>query len=463
MRLTGFIVLIFATSLLRAQTIVYQQPEPADFGYRRIAKTALAADIQFWHKVMEESHVNLYHAISKEQLLSMENNLLSAVKDSITQNDAVLLFGKLGAALNEGHIGLPSSHITDSLYVNSLRFPYLIQKVTDSAWVITYDISAEQILGPQSIITSVNGIPVYELNKRYQLYFGGLPSWRRQQIGSYARKLLFLDGIASPFRVTGIKNGTPMDITVQGYSKQQADSITKALNAGQTQQAAYTFEMRPDQVAYINYRNMTNMVSQPFESFLEKSFSAIREQKVKGLIIDLRENGGGNSAFGEMMAAYFTTKPYRFAGGMKWKVSEHYKAFIRKTGSNDSAYLSRPNGYLFTFNAKAKKHPVNPLRYKGKVAVLIGPDTFSSANMFADGIKTFGLAYVIGEPTAEPPNDFGEMFNFMLPNSHVIARASTKMFTRASNNEKDFNPVLPDKTVPAKAALQAAVDWVLGK
>ena len=101
-------LLLFYTAQSQ-QGIVYAKDPIPGFAFQQIAKEQLAADIRFWHKVMEESHVNLYHAISKEDLEKKEAELLAAVGDSISQTAAVLLFGKLAALLNEGHIGMPSS------------------------------------------------------------------------------------------------------------------------------------------------------------------------------------------------------------------------------------------------------------------------------------------------------------------------------------------------------------------
>ena len=106
------------------------------------------------------------------------------------------------------------------------------------------------------------------------------------------------------------------------------------------------------------------------------------------------------------------------------------------------------NGSVYFYDNKDLKKPLeNSQRFKGKTALLIGPNTFSSANMFSDGIKTYQLAKVFGTPTAEPGNDYGEMFNFMLPNSQIIARGPSKMFFRADGNEKNSDAILPDVLV----------------
>jgi hypothetical protein len=464
---------------LKSQNIIVYAKEPAPgFAEKKIAKDQMAEDIRFWQKVMEESHVNLYHAISKESLEQMESGLLSVIKDSITQQQAVLLIGKLAALLNEGHIGLPSSSITDSLYINSIRFPYLLQKVLADEWIVDRDLSTEQKLGVNARILSVNNIPVTKLYKRFREYYGGLETWRRQQINTYVRKLLYLSGIQSPYHIKALsEDGRNIEFTATGYTKQQADSINKVLTATAKPKDPYTFEFLPENIAYINYRSMTDQSSNPFASFLNTSFTKIKDANAKGLIIDLRENGGGNSVWGELLVSYFTKKSFRFAGGMKWKISEHYKAYLNEgqkifNVSEANWYKGMKNGELYTSittpRTPAKKEPF----FEGKVCVLIGPNTFSSANMMADGIKSYQLATLFGEPTGESGNDFGEMFNFMLPNSHIIARASTKMFTRADGDEKNFDPVIPNITVIPTAAdiknkkdvvLESAVNWILNK
>lgn len=471
------ICLLFFYAAQSQQAIVYAKDPIPGFAFQKIAKEQLAADIRFWQKVMEESHVNLYHAISKESLEKKEQQLLNAVGDSISQTAAVLLFGKLAALLDEGHIGMPSSSVTDSMYINSLRFPFLIQKVTDTEWIVDRDLSSEQKLGVNAMILEVNGRPVNELNQPFREYYGGLETWRKQQIATYVRKLLFLHGIGSPYRIKArTETGQLIHFTTPGYSKQQADSLTKVLAASVNQPAEpYTFNLLPDNIAYINYRQMVNSRTNPFSDFLKTSYTKIIEANAAGLIIDLRGNGGGNSALGDSLISYFSTKSYVLSGGMKWKSSSHYKAFLHlleKAGNktDNLFYNSIKEGEIYTYVNKNLRKPVSrELTFTGKTAILIGPNTFSSANMLSDGIKSFQLATLFGEPTGEPGNDFGEMYNFMLPNTHIIARASTKMFTRADGDERNFDPILPDvlvKPTPKDlkekrdVVLETAVNWM---
>ncbi len=474
------LLLLFTIAVSGQQPIAFEQKHPQDFYFKKIAKELVKNDVGFWLETMEASHVNLYHAISKSGLLSLSVDLLNQYTDSLSHTETVLLFSRLSAALNEGHLGLVSSRITDSLYNNSLRFPFMIRKAEKDGWHISYDLSAAQQLEMNDKIIRINGVAIEELNKRYLRLFGGLDTWKHEQIGFYSRKLLFLDGIHSPFHIEAIKeNGEKRSFTVDGFSRAQADSINRSLAAKMNSQGnkPYEFRFLPEGIGYLNYRSMRNDKAEPFEKFLVETFMRLKDSSAKGLIIDLRENGGGDSQLGELLLRYFNRKPYIFAGGMKWKISAPYKTFLKGQANYNEAdnrfYMSQKDGETYVYiNKELKKPEAKEPFFSGKVAFLIGTGTFSSANMLADGVVSYQLAKTFGEPTGESPNDFGEMYNFMLPNSYVIARGSTKMFTRANKDEKDFGPVVPDVMVRPTAAdlklkkdrvLETAVNWILNQ
>jgi len=481
MKLIFLVFLALLTQTVSGQqAIAFEQKHPYDFFYKKISKEQVKNDFAFWLETMEASHVNLYHSISKPQLSSLFSDLLKKQSDSLSHTETVFLFSRLSAALNEGHLGLVSSRITDSLYNNSLRFPFMIRKAEKDAWYISYDLSTAQQLDMNDKIVRINGITVEELNKRYFDFFGGLDTWKYEQIGFYSRKLLFLDGIHSPFHIDAIKeNGEKRSFTVAGFSRSQADSINRVLAAKMNSQGnkPYEFRFLPEGIGYLNYRSMRNDRAEPFEKFLDETFTRLNDSSAKGLIIDLRENGGGDSQLGELLLRYFNRKPYIFAGGMKWKISAPYKTFLKGQVNYNEAdnrfYMSQKDGDTYVYiNKELKKAETKEPFFSGKVAFLIGTGTFSSANMLADGVVSYQLAKTFGEPTGESPNDFGEMFNFMLPNSYIIARGSTKLFTRANRDEKDLGPVIPDVVVRPTTAdlkfkkdkvLESAVNWILNK
>lgn len=209
-----------------------------------------------------------------------------------------------------------------------------------------------------------------------------------------------------------------------------------------------------------------------FVVFCDSIFKSINQQHITKLIIDLRENGGGNSALGRYLLDYVTNTPYRMAGNSERKVSAQFKEFINKPenkpiyGNDYDEYLKMQIGtYWQVGNDELWKPASHVNKFKGKVCFLIGPYTFSSANMLSATIKDFKLATLIGEPTGEAGNDYGELCNIELPQTGWIAFTSTTAWVRPNNDKTNPNPIFPDYLVEKSQSnednvLKFAMKWL---
>ena len=89
--------------------------------------------------------------------------------------------------------------------------------------------------------------------------------------------------------------------------------------------------------------------------------------------------------------------------------------------------------------------------------------------MLANAIEDYHLATLIGEPTASPPNYFGEVLAFHLRRTRLEADVSTARFVRANGDATNTNPVMPDIVVHQSvdewlrdedAVLRRALAWI---
>ncbi|MBL7742413.1 MAG: hypothetical protein JNN00_02960 [Chitinophagaceae bacterium] len=451
--------------------VLYYKNAPDGFASAKIPKALLLKDMQYWQKVMEESHVNLYHAISKEALQQLQEDIIKELPDSVTHFQASFAISRLIGSLNEGHLGFASDRVSDSLYAyQCVRFPYLIQEINNGALIVQRDLSSGNKLPPLSRIIEINNNPVEQLYKKYASFNGGLEPWRKLMVKNNIRKLLYMDGIVSPFTIKAIVNNDTIQFITDGYTRQQADSISKVLSAATTPFLPFSLQFTDNNIALIGFNTMSGSLRDSFSVFLRRSFEEIQLRNAAGVIIDLRKNGGGDSGLGDTLISYISGKPYRNTAGMKMRISQHSKALTELRGTDDP-FKKWKNGKIYEYKVKTLTKPTdNRLRFKGRVAVLIGTGTFSSANMLANAIKDYQLAILIGESTAEPGNDFGEIFSFMLPNTYIVATGAIKMFTRANGEENDFEGIKPDieiKNSPADILLKKdsvidkAAEWIL--
>jgi C-terminal processing protease CtpA/Prc len=230
---------------------------------------------------------------------------------------------------------------------------------------------------------------------------------------------------------------------------------------------AYDFRWLPENVAYIAILKMDDV--EGFESFSAEAFAEIDKKRARGLVVDLRFDDGGNTDVGDLLLARITEKSYRMVSEKHWLVSERYRAVARRHYDGTSAYFSARPGTLLRFRMDAQPPLERSPRYRGPVCFLVGPGTTSSGMMLANAVEDYELATLIGEPTASPPNYFGETLHFSLSKTKLEGIASVARFVRANGDASSVAPVRPDIAVEPTLeewlrgddpVLKRALDWI---
>ncbi len=153
----------------------------------------------------------------------------------------------------------------------------------------------------------------------------------------------------------------------------------------------YWFEYLGDsKTLYFKYNVAANMNTRPVEVFAEQLASFVGTHPVDRFIIDMRDNGGGDSSI-----------LFRLLAGLPGR---------------------------FDFNQR------------GHFFVVIGRNTFSSAVINAVDLKKQTQAIFVGEPTGGKPNSYGEVRTLFLPKSGLAVRYSTRFFKLLEDDPPSFNP-----------------------
>jgi hypothetical protein len=116
-----------------------------------------------------------------------------------------------------------------------------------------------------------------------------------------------------------------------------------------------------------------------------------------------------------------------------------------------------------------RKHLIKPIverpaiNQKGKLFVLIGRQTFSAAMVNAIDFRKETNATLVGEPIGERPNSYSENDEMTLPSSRLVVSYSTRYYQFL---EQDVPAVMPDQRVDPsweayKSGRDPAMDWVL--
>ena len=155
----------------------------------------------------------------------------------------------------------------------------------------------------------------------------------------------------------------------------------------------FSFRVLPGNIGYVALNSLED--TSVAEQFLA-DFNKIA--KTSALILDLRENGGGNSGVGMTILATLLDKPVALA---PWQTRD-YKPIFRAWG-RPIVMPPMPGGDL---------SPDPAHHYSNPVIVLISPRTFSSAEDFLVAYDQSGRGSIVGEPSA---GSTGQPLSFKMP------------------------------------------------
>lgn len=178
-------------------------------------------------------------------------------------------------------------------------------------------------------------------------------------------------------------------------------------------------------------------MSAEYTDRLLEFFSAVRDNNIGNIAVDLRSNGGGTTEVINEFLRYINISDYKLFGGTDIRI-----------GGNLISYRDEitPN-----------KHVDNA--FDGRVYVLTSQYTFSSAMDFATVIQDNGIGKVIGEIPGNMPTAYGDKLGFQLPESKLLLGVSYKKFYRVDINKSE-EPLIPDCTVSTDEALEKLVEYI---
>jgi len=415
------------------------------FSQSYISRQKAIDDISFYHKTILEVHYNPFLLIGKKEYFSKVEALTKTLPDSISAKDFIILMYRISSLLKDGH---NSPYLVQPLVKDELRkeqfFPYNLV------------IENKRLYVPQST-AMLSGLPtgaeIVSINNKYASsfvpqmaeYIGGNEAYAIEMSAKLFSYFLFLSDIKAPFHIQYLDSSPNKKNMVieKGLKFGEALAVTMPHI-----RAEYTFRTIDDKLGYIDFMSMGGDMNS-FGRFLDSCFTIVKNTNIKNVAIDIRKNSGGNSMLGDLLLSYFTTKKYLLMGGRSWRISQQYKDYLLASGDTASSYLKKENGSLWELGdcTPEENRFKNDNIFSGNVYLLTGPFTFSSANMIADGAKQFKLAEIIGQPTGENTNDFGETYVFSLPGSKVKMQTTTSFDYGADCNKKIHQPVMPDKII----------------
>ncbi|WP_166966573.1 S41 family peptidase [Yeosuana marina] len=347
-------------------------------------------DLKIYRASLEQKHIDLYHSVTKEEFVNEWNKIYNTI-DSLNDFEIILKLMRLTRLVNDGHTAVSLRNLSTH------RFPFDIELIEGQWYVVKTWNENRNIL--KTTLESINGIPVDTIAQKVSeiAQFVENEYSLKQRTGSYliiSEVLFHLNLIDATNKATfSFRNQNNELITLElaaitnemwegsGISELHltVPEIEKPNNVNPN---LWFTSILGTKTVYINFESYPSF--EDMQVFGEQLVSYIQKNQMKQIIIDMRNNGGGDLYVGVVLAYALN-----LADSIDWK-----------------------NG----------------------VFVLTSHKTFSAATSNAALFKQLLNAKIVGQPTGSNPNGYQDMDSFTLPNSKLVITYSKRLF-RLSNQE----------------------------
>ena len=383
-----------------------------------ITKKEAKEDLEYAMKYLKKLHPKLLKETPdyiQEQYDMVKNNI--ETKETITVNYLSKEIESIFSKLNDGHT-IVMGYYND---YHTLKEMEMHNK-------------------NKEILTKINDIEIKELfeqNKQYYSY-----EMEKAGLNQFKNDLITLEGLDKLGIATEeIKYTFEQNNKEKEYTYKKEDYLTKEEynnynNIGPKPQKSFvTYEIDEENNLAILYLDKCKN-NDEYKRVLKEMFEKIKEKNIGNIAVDLRNNGGGSSSVATEFIKYIDVDEYNELKS-EWR--------------------------LGTFNIKTKQHTIKNKKknspFNGNIYVLTSIDTFSSAMLFSQYIKDNNIGTIIGETSSNNPNGYGEVVEFLLPNSNIYMQISTKKWYRINQNtEEEF--IEPDIKCESKEAIFKLYDKV---
>jgi len=306
---------------------------------------------------------------------------LPKVMAAETTLDYYRVLMQLAPLLRDGHTNIYAPQELNARFY--ARPPIVTELVDDTVLVVAVHSPAlAKRLRVGDEVVAVDGVPVKRHAEDKVAPFVSSSTPQDHALRTYSYQLLAGDA-AQPVRLT----------LRDSAGRQREESIMRG-EQGPSTREQFGFQLLAGDIAYISLDH--------FESDAGvKAFTDAlpRIMRAKGLIIDVRHNGGGSSLHGERILEHLTRQPIPRA-----------MSFMRGT-----SIMARAESRLVTWEPVA--HSVAAQQrdgdvFEGPVAVLTGARTFSAAEDFVLAFNALKRGFTVGATTG---GSTGQPMSIRLP------------------------------------------------
>ncbi len=274
---------------------------------------------------------------------------------------------QLAPKLKDGHTNIfPPQQLRDTFYARPAIATTLVEGKVLITRIANTSLQSRLAIGDEVI--AIDGMSVHDYARTKVAPFASSSTEQDREVRMYSYQLFSGD------------KAKPIALTLRNAAGKER---TEVLQRGQEQDVPrkrFDFRMLAGDVAYIS---LDHFESEDGVKAFEAALPTI--MRAKGLIIDVRDNGGGDTGYGLEVLSHLAKGPI---------------ATARELERNESPYLRASRDFMQLTPRQSNPFEREHAAYfSGPVAVLAGPKTFSAAEDFLMSFDTMKRGTIVGSAT----------------------------------------------------------------
>lgn len=364
--------------------------------------------------ILLKNHPQPYAFISEDSLENLIDIQYNKITDSTTLGRFIWICEEVAAAIRCGHTVVWSGEL-DKL-PKSMIFPMNVKYVGAKLYIMDAKNNSDKLYAGDEIL-AINGVDVETLREEIYKHLpcdGYNETNRKENVNAYFRYMcaMFYD-FPTSFNVT-IKHKERIEEVILKEAE-NLDHTKTFLDDCENRLCLDTDKESSTAIITIRSFGFYKKRYPIFKSFVDSCFQHINENQIQNLIIDLRNNGGGDPFCSSYLLQHITDKPYTyFHKSVKW------------------------------YSQLKKTVQPNPNRFKNKPYILVNGKCFSTTGHFCSLVKENNLGIFIGDETGATYtcNDFSE--NFTLKNTKLTLRVARQICKTTASTLTNKHGIIPD-------------------
>ena len=407
------------------------------FGQSSIfSKEKVLEDLTYLQSELIEKHPNINTYTTKDEFFNFFENI--KIEDSLTEIEAYNLISNSNKVIKDGHtLFYPNKKLMEYNNSNKLFIP--LQPFWDgSNLYVSKSYSLMDKLEKGAQIISINGIKSAELiqgmlNK--MMRDGNNYNYPTWVLNTYFYEYFsYFYGCGEEYQIN-LNNGIEEKaLIIKGISKPELfEQIRKHK---EPDEKGITLEIdNKKNIGILTIKDWHNSVlkkyyGQKFNPEIKKAIEQIECENIQNLVIDVRNNQGGDTKNSKYLLSYLLSEPFVL-------VEQYHK---KKKGT-----IVHCNGPQSGIHQPMSKN------FKGNVYVLINGGSFSNTGIFCSALRKHKRAIFIGEETGG--SEFvicGNPKNIILPNTGIQVEIPRLQFMIKATKDDEFHGVAPDYYIKPK-------------